>query len=158
MKQLSNLKMNENLLVLLRRQHCPEAALHQGVIQATAAVPIPPPIPRIESWLIAKVKVKPKVGSSQKWKWNLESWLSVKVKPTQETRAYHCSCSCQNSSNNADVFNCNKKLLISTTTVRLLPGQASLAQVEKGGSWRVVQFNNSGDNDGTPIGLQQHTL
>ena len=149
------------LLVFLRRQHCPEGALHQGVIQATAAVPIPPPTPRIESWLIAKVKVKPKVGSSRKWKWNLESWLSVKVKPTQETRAYHCSCSCQvrTAPTTPTYLTATKNFSFQqrNSTVRLLPGQASLAQVEKGGSWRVVQFNNSGDNDGTPIGLQ-HTL
>ena len=33
-----------------------------------------------------------------------------------------------------------------------------LAHVEKGGSFREVQLNNSGDSDGIPIGLRQEKV
>ena len=33
-----------------------------------------------------------------------------------------------------------------------------LAHVEKGGSFREVQLNNSGDSDGIPIGLKKYIM
>ena len=84
------------------------------------------------------------------WKWNLprklEPTIAVAVVRTAPTTPTYLT-----ATKNFSFQQCN-------STVLLLPGQASLAQVEKGGSWRVVQFSSSGDNDGTPIGLQQHTM
>ena len=40
-------------------------------------------------------------------------------------------------------------------TTHILPGQALLAHVEKGGSWMLVQLNISGGSRGIPIELQQ---